>query len=179
MLKKLFPICIVTLVVLCFYTTLYAQEADKNEPVQKLKHSLGAAAGFTTGYGISYRYWPKKFGIQATFAPYSTKNKRLFSTGLTFLYSLLENEGSNLYLYQGNHFFYESTYRNDYYSNNTANSTNRSWKTDNSFLNNGLGFGIELIAAKRVGINLMAGYAFYKNFEQLNLTGEFGLFYKF
>ena len=33
--------------------------------------------------------------------------------------------------------------------------------------------------AKRIGLNLMAGYAFYNNFKQLNVTGEAALYYKF
>ncbi|MGZ5245339.1 MAG: hypothetical protein ACXWD4_15565, partial [Bacteroidia bacterium] len=87
-------------------TKLYAQDAPANP--EKLKHSIGAGAGFTTGYGLSYRYRPGKFGVQVNFAPYSNKDVSRFSTGLTFLYTLIENKMSNLYLYQGNHHYYDS-----------------------------------------------------------------------
>ncbi len=51
-------------------------------------------------------------------------------------------------------------------------------KTEQYF-NNGIGFGIEIIMAKRISLNLMAGYAFYDNFRKLNITGETALYYKF
>lgn len=154
-------------------TRLYAQETPAE--TEKLKHSIGAGAGFTTGYGLSYRYRPAKFGVQVNFAPYSNKDVSRFSTGVTFLYTLIENKMSNLYLYQGNHHYYES-YLATYYTGQNSYSTQRF--TENYF-NNGLGVGIELIAAKRVGINIMGGYAAYRNFEQLNITGEVGVYYKF
>ena len=39
--------------------------------------------------------------------------------------------------------------------------------------------GFPLFIQKRIGLNLMAGYAFYNNFKQLNVTGEAALYYKF
>ncbi|MFB0923659.1 MAG: hypothetical protein QMB65_00010 [Vicingaceae bacterium] len=38
---------------------IFSQENSKKIA---LKHSLGFAAGFTTGYGLSYRFTPNKFG---------------------------------------------------------------------------------------------------------------------
>jgi hypothetical protein len=70
----------------------------------KHKHALGAGAGFTTGYGLSYRYTPNKFGIQVNFAPYKSESITRFSTGLTFLYQLMETDKTALYLYQANHY---------------------------------------------------------------------------
>ncbi len=50
--------------------------------------------------------------------------------------------------------------------------------TENYF-NVGVGIGIEVTLAKRVGLNLMTGYAAYDNFNKLNITGEAALYYKF
>jgi len=38
---------------------------------------------------------------------------------------------------------------------------------------------VEFIIAKRIGLNLMGGYAFYDNFSQINFTGETALYFKF
>jgi hypothetical protein len=81
--------------------------AQKTEII-KHKHALGAGAGFTTGYGLSYRYTPNKFGVQVNFAPYKSESITRFSTGLTFLYQLMETDITALYLYQANHYYSNS-----------------------------------------------------------------------
>ena len=163
------------LLVLTFGSIKVNGQSNDAEPKQKLVHSVGAAAGFTTGYGLSYRYRPGKFGVQGTFAPYSSGDVKTFSTGVTFLYTILENSSSNLYIYQGNHYFYHSFIGSTY----EANGTYTTKRYTDSYMNNGLGVGIELIVAKRVGLNLMGGYAAYENFSGLNLTGEVAMYYKF
>ena len=137
-----------------------------------LKNYLGAAAGITTGYGLSYRFCPNKAGIQLTFAPTSNKYHTRISAGLTFLFRMVETERANLFIYQGNHFlFYKDTYT--YYYGNSH--------TSKEYYNmyNGIGLGIEFIIVKRVSLNIMGGYAAYENFNRLSLTGETGLFFKF
>jgi len=142
----------------------------------KFDHGIGAGIGFTTGYGLSYRYMPAKFGGQINFAPYHDKQKDMYSIGLTFLYRLIENKASNLYLYQGNHYYYHS-YTSYSYDPNLPDGTKE--QITEKYMNNGVGFGMEFIVAKRIGFNLMAGFAAYDNFSQLNLTGETALYYKF
>ena len=58
-------------------------------------------------------------------------------------------------------------------------ATKISERITESFFNNGVGFGMEIIFAKRIGFNIMAGYGAYDNFQQLNVTGETGLYFKF
>jgi len=135
------------------------------------KHSVGAALGFTTGYGLSYRYWPGTAGVQFTFAPTSSASESRVSAGLTFLFKLVGTERANLFLYQGNHLHYRNLKR--YY--NYPYTTN--YKVYNSY--NGIGVGMEFIIVKRISFNLMGGYAAYENFDRLSLTGETGLFFKF
>ncbi len=139
----------------------------------KYKYALGAGVGFTTGYGASFRFTPNKFGIQTNFSPIYNQNNTQFSIGLTFLYTLIESEKTSFYLYQGNHFNYDSyhpDYTPYYYYDNS--------RVTQKF-NNGVGFGIEFIILKRVSLNIMGGYAFYDNFEELSLSGEAGLYYRF
>jgi len=141
------------------------------------QHSLGFAAGFTTGYGLSYRYMPARFGVQVTFAPYHDGETDRFSTGLALFYTLVQGKTSNLFLYQGTHYYYHSSlqYARDF----DPNFPNRMERITENYVNAGVGVGIEIIMAKRIGLNLMSGYAAYDNFNKLNITGEAGLYYKF
>lgn len=162
----------------CAITHSNAQDQTIPEPEKRMNHSVGAGAGFTTGYGLSYRYKPGKLGGQINFAPYHSSETDRYSIGATLLYTLIENKISNLYLYQGNHYYYnsETVYTYDPYTG-AQQATNE--RNTDAFFNNGLGFGIEFIILKRVGFNLMGGYAFYRNFSQVNVTGETALYYKF
>jgi hypothetical protein len=150
--------------------TLLGQEKADTLSKAKFKNSLGVAAGFTTGYGLSYRYWPKKFGVQITFAPYSNDYESHTSIGVAFLLNLIETDKTNLFLYQGNHLLI-SKYKGQYWDN---------YRTSNDIASyNGIGIGIEFIILKRVSFNLMGGYAGFENFDRIGFTGETGLYFKF
>ena len=151
--------------------TISGQEKADTINRTKFKHALGFGAGFTTGYGLSYRFIPDKFGVQANFAPYLDKYRASVSFGITFLYKLIETKNVNLFLYQGNHFYYHKEKYLDSYPND-------SYQVDKYF-NDGLGIGIEFIILKRLSFNLMGGYAGLENFNRISFTGETGLYYKF
>jgi hypothetical protein len=152
------------------FLTLNAQENSEVGQRMHYKHGLGVAAGATTGYGLSYRYCPSRFTVQTTFAPYKSQYSSSLSLGFAFLYNLVETERTSFFIYQGNHFLYNHNENN--YSIPANPSTDKHW-------NNGIGIGIEFISYKRVSINLMAGYASYRGFQEINVTGETGLYYKF
>jgi hypothetical protein len=143
----------------------------------QLKYGIGAGAGFATGYGLSFRYVPKKFGAQVNFAPFKNTDTERYSFGVTFLYTIIENRITSLFIYQANHYYYNS--QMVYVYNETKPDVALQELQTEQYVNNGVGFGIEIIMAKRIGLNLMTGYAFYKNFKQLNITGEAALHYKF
>jgi len=136
-------------------------------------HSIGVGAGFTTGYGLSYRFWPKKIGAQATFAPFKDESSFQFNIGVTLLYKLIETEKTNLFLYQGNEWYYKN-YELTYYGN-----TGPVEKREQDYFHNSIGIGIEFIILKRVSFNIMGGYASYENFSRIGFTGETGLYFKF
>ena len=173
--KNLFFILLALGLIFLCDTKIIAQDSDL--PSEHYKFGIGGGAGFCTGYGLSFRYIPKRFGGQINFAPYFDSETSRYSVGLSFLYMITKNKFANLFLYQANHFYYNSqlTY---IYNPDFPLLEEKVWVTENYF-NNGLGFGIEIVFAKRIGLNLMAGYAFYKNFTQLNVTGEVALYYKF
>lgn len=156
---------------------IMAQDSTDLNHIEKYKYGIGGGAGFATGYGLSFRYIPKKFGAQINFAPFKNSETERYSLGVTFLYLLQENKNTNFYLYQANHYYYNNQTIYTYNPNNPG--VEEKSRSTEDYFNNGLGFGIEIILAKKVGLNLMAGYAFYDNFKQLNVTGELALYYKF
>ncbi|MBC7382549.1 MAG: hypothetical protein H7296_06070 [Bacteroidia bacterium] len=167
---------ILTIFLVYGFMELQGQNLNEKEVDPIFKHAVGAGAGFTTGYGLSYRFSASKYAFQLNFAPYHDKELDRYSIGLTFLYTLIKNKITSLYLYQGNHYYYNSQII-DFYNPNNPDPVKQ--RVTSNYINNGIGFGIEIIIAKRIGLNLMGGYAFYRNFKDLNLTGETALFYKF
>ncbi len=156
---------------------LYAQNNIVETADAKYKFGIGAGAGFATGYGLSFRYIPKKFGAQVNFAPYKNQDITRYSVGLTFLYMLSESKVTNFFLYQANHYYYNSQLVS-IYDPNFPDKQQMEQQTE-SYMNNGLGFGLEIVIVKKIGLNLMTGYALYNNFQQINITGEVALYYKF
>jgi len=155
---------------------IYAQNINTDTTDTYFRHAIGAGAGYITGYGLSYRYMPSKYGVQLNFAPYHDAELDRYSLGITFIYKLIKNKISSLYLYEGNHYYYNSQLVYTYDPSKTDPTVNR---VKTNYFNNGIGFGIEIIIVKRIGLNLMTGYAFYDNFNQVNITGETALYYKF
>jgi len=101
-------------IVLIFLTVFLSTAQDKPAAAGKktfYPHNIGAAAGFVTGYGLSYRHWfPNRYGFQLTFAPFysntdSTKFQSL-SAGLTALRIFKQSRFVNLFGYAGVHGYY-------------------------------------------------------------------------
>jgi hypothetical protein len=145
----------------------------QEEPVQnqkEYKHYIGAAAGFTTGYGLAYRYNPGRFNVQVAFSPDKNYDDVTISSGITFIYHLLREERFNFFLYQGNHYHY-----NHYRYYNSWNDT--FYSSTYSELNNGLGIGFEF-HYNRFSLNLMTGYGFFDYGRRLSMTVESGIFFR-
>ncbi len=139
------------------------------------KNGLGLNAGFTTGYGISYRYFPGWFGFMTTFAPRTDTSDTHFNMGVTFLVKLIDGERTRFYLYESNSYYYsrprDKTERSLYY--------NPPKPEAETYYNNGIGLGIEFLILKHVSFNLMGGYGRFENWQTLRLTGETALYYTF
>ncbi len=157
---------VLLIILFLFFGTIQAQYMPDSIPPKPFKHALGAALGLTTGYGLSYRFMPKRFGVQIAFTPTGSRYQSRISAGLTFLYRMVETSHVNLFAYQGNHLLYNhgAGYFGDYFY---------------SEMYNGLGFGFEFTFLKRMSFNLMAGYAGYDSFSAIGFTGETALFFKF
>jgi hypothetical protein len=156
---------------------LYSQTRNDSLKTKQIKHSIGAAAGFSTGYGLSYLGSLNKYKLQVTFFPYSDKVNywagriTQYSTGLTFYYVLDQHKYIGMFLYQGNHLWYDRRTGNRPYLD---------------IINiHSLGFGLDVTPSKNLSVHLMGGYALYSNhgtygnYGVLNMTAETGLFYNF
>lgn len=161
-----------TIILLLFIAVMLPARGQSADAEEDLKFGIGAAAGFSTGYGLSFRYWPSDWGIQLTTAPYYMKNDAQVSFGATALRTIKDDGRIKLFLYWGNHILHE---RYSYYydpSNNEINK-NTSWIS-------GIGPGFEFTILDKVSFNLMFGIATYTDGDfMINMTGETGLYYKF
>ena len=136
------------------------------------KHYLGFGVGQITGRGLSYRYMPKRLGVQATFAPFKSYNQSSFNLGVSFLYRLVETNYVNFFAYQGTQYISSSNGYNGYRGMNYN-------YTKDKFFNTGVGLGVEFTILKRLSLNLMGGYSALENFDRIDLTGDAGLYFKF
>ena len=172
-----------SLIALAFITgSIFGQDSNfKTDFRQKYKWGFGIGAGFTTGYGLSVSYHPKKDGVQLNFFPYLDNygKKQLICAGLTYMHDFYNNPYINTYLYVASSLTYNKNIGSinffpfsNYYKDDDENS-------EHTAFNSGIGVGFEANTQKRVTVNLMLGYAQYNSFKQLFLTGEISLHYKF
>lgn len=131
-------------------------------------HHIGMSAGVTTGFGLSYRYWPSKLGIQLTALPTISQNNGSFtSAGLTVLYTIKDREKIDLYAYLGNSILYT-----------------KSGNNSDSFFNSGLGFGFKFKIFDELNFNTQFGYGAITEVgndvsPNFSIVGELGLYYHF
>jgi len=162
----------VLLVFLISALNIKGQDVNYFQKKPSYKNAMGIGLGFTTGYGLAYRYTVNKFGVQVNFAPYINdygKNASI-SVGLTLLNRIVEGNSSNLYLYFANDYLYRK--RKNYNGYGLNYDESEKWNT-------GIGLGFEFNTKKRVVLNVMGGYAQYNSFQMLFFTGELALFYRF
>ena len=159
-------------------SSVHGQSEDESidNSNSEMKHSLGGTGGVANGFGLTYRYWPGNFGVQATFGPYLEDDLVNISAGVTFLYKIAGTEHVELFAYQGNHLRYEEYIdriwipgQQDYEDNLVV---------EESF-NTGIGLGVEFIILKQINLDLMLGYTAIDNFTGLTITGGIGLYYNF
>lgn len=157
-------IIFLTTLLLVLNYSVFGQVNEFKKDNYSFNHSIGIGAGFTTGFGLSYRFLPQRIGFQTTLL--ILPDNYYSSIGITFLYKLSQRQSSSFYLYQSNLY---STYRTSGFD---CGCPYYEWF-------NGLGFGVEIALGKRFGLNFMGGLGCYDSFEELTVTGETGLYYKF
>lgn len=167
-------------VLLLLIISVVVSNAQNAEKIATKSHEFGFHAGFSTGVGLSYRYWPDKLGIQITALPIKSDDVTFVSVGVTGLYSIYHSQHVRFFMYLGgayhvNHYDEETAYV-DPYSGYYRYEDVRV-KKDQMNIGFGPGFGF----GNRVRFNLMAGYGFYDITGKFNMlpTAEGGLYFRF
>lgn len=165
--------------IVCFLSFLSIAQKDsivEREHVDgdTLKHYVGFGASSDWGAGMSYRYLPKKVGVQLNLLPIYHDEFYAQSTGLTFLYRVKNTSKINVYGYFANHliFFKEHNFEDE-----------EAYK----FHIIGIGSGIDFKFSERMAFQITLGYGVYDVFEQMPLfdgrvtylSAGYGLFYRF
>lgn len=162
------------IVVTGYIETTLAQPASaadskpvKNDKPLRFAHGMGFAAGYVSGYGLSYRYWPGDWGIQITLSPVISSQSSLVSAGVNILKTMYEGRFTRLYLYGGVSAFYT---RSDYLNDLSIHA--------------GIGNGVEITLFNNIGINIQGGARYFINqnagsYYGVNLSAEGGVFYRF
>lgn len=122
------------------------------------KNRVGINAGFTTGLGFTYGYWPGRFGAQLSVFPAISEDFNLISLAVTPFYTLKEKKYFKSYIFLGNHIVSD---------------------TKITEYNIGIGPGFEF--GKRLVFSLRFGMGFFDVTNTFNIlpTLETGLFFKF
>jgi hypothetical protein len=141
-------------------------------------HNIGLNAGFTTGLGLTYEYWPNKNGIQIAGIPLLSKDEKRFSIALTYLRSLTTGNKVNLFLFFGHHL------TNIFETEGTLIMTNNylSTYTDKPKVTYNIGIGPGLKGGEGAFVyQFMLGYAIRDVLHDYRtaLAVEFGIFYNF
>lgn len=155
---------------------------EKNDSNKVGSHNIGVAAGFITGYGLSYRQWFDRIGAQLTVAPFYNSDEYssivTVSTGLTALGIIKENRYVNLIAYAGPHYFYSKETRPTY---ETSEGKGSDTTETNSILFVGAGPGIDIHFLK-ISLNIMFGLLYRTDFDKskgVNFSGETAIYYSF
>ena len=166
-------ICLSLLVMISYSQETTGQYLHKN-------HYMGFNAGALTGIGFSYRYMPKKTGIQLTGLPIGNKHNLRIKAALTVFYKYYSSVGETLNLlayasssfvhkrdeiYYGiqpyeKHFIFEPQYINKY--------------------NAGIGTAMEIRLHNILSLDILLGYGIYDFTDNYRFTidGGIGLFFR-
>jgi len=142
------------------------------------KHELGFHIGSTSGYGLSYRVWYKKIGLQASFYPNINKGNNTnytFVYGVNLDYKLKQSKFVDAYYFVGGSASSKKTYNTCYFEPWLCSEP----KFHHS-INLGTGLGLDFKFADAMVLSTQFGYGIYSinNFYQGNIAGGISLLYK-
>ena len=146
------------------------------ESIKEFKHGIGLAAGATSGYGLSYQYFPNTFGVQLVLGGIKYQSDYTLSLGAIFKFELIENTRANLFLYQSNSILYDK-YSYDGYDFDTGQELGMVVEQSTN-INNGVGVGTDISIGNRLSLNVMGGVGSYNLLEVITVTGEVAFFYR-
>ncbi len=166
---------IIALIAIVFINKIHAQDYATGQ--KHYNNYVGVGAGFTTGYGFSYRYIPENFGAMVNFAPYYQKDDNsTVSFGITLLQRLRESKDAGLYFYFANSVFYKKEYTP---ASGYGTYPGQRYVKTNSTYNTGLGLDLQLYTGTSpIVVDLMGGFGGYDSFQTITVTAEFAFYYR-
>jgi hypothetical protein len=148
-------------------------------------YNIGVGAGFVTGYGLSYRQWFGKNGVQVTLAPYYSSDSMgtnfTMSFGIVGLRMLKEARFVNLFAYYGGQYWYSYDKATSTFYTYPDGSYTQTAITKSKRIYAGGGPGLDIHFWK-LSLNVMFGLAFTSDLDKssgIQFTGETGLYYSF
>lgn len=141
------------------------------------KHYIGYNIGAFSGVGLTYRFIPKRIGIQSSaFFITNRKGHQYYNHSLCFIYRIKEWQESDVLLFLGGQGLKSWIQRP---SGMNVQNVNHDIYFDYSI---GSGIGINLLKNKKINLNILMGYVFLdlesKDTKHNLPTLELGVFYK-
>jgi hypothetical protein len=153
---------LITVMFFSFITNAQTPVEKNKRPVKVYNgpsgHALGAALTSSNGKGLTYRYWPRKYGFHVSFIPASRNESRFYNVGLTGYAKLKEYEMGTLFLHAGAEYQYQ--YQSHTNSSGYPNYITSSYITKSNGLNIGAGPGFHVIQ-KYISMDIFLGYGAY------------------
>lgn len=169
----------VILTLLFSLTTLYLGAEETIEEIRP--NYIGGAAGFSTGYGLSYRYWPGDLGTQIVFTPIINEYGTSFNVGTGLFKTLHDGKATRLFLFlAGNGTYTEGV--ESIYADEVPFDVIREEEYTRFDWGVGIGPGLEIYFFKNIVLDIMFGYRYGQGdsyFEGLGFTAEAALYYRF
>ena len=121
--------------------------------------ALGAAAGFASGVGFTYRQIPqRKIGFQVTFIGWKVGNNHFLSVGVQPMYPLSAGPTDRLYVLAAGGYF--------------------SWPNE-SYVNIGAGLGLEMFSTEQVSTSAELALTYLVGRGNIFPSLQVGIFYYF
>lgn len=187
----------VFLTLLFCLTAFFLTSEEKKDEIRP--NYIGGAAGFSTGYGLSYRYWPGDLGTQIVFTPIVNSEGSSFNIGTGLFKTLHEGKSTRLFLFLAGNGTYAEGTRTIYpeaedvqdeevVQEDDVIQEDPVYETEDYTAFNwcvGIGPGIEIYFFKNIVLDIMFGYRFAQSnpdsggLDGVGFTGEIALYYRF
>lgn len=172
---------IILMLLLCSLSVIISAEDEKDE---NRPNYIGGAAGFSTGYGLSYRYWPGDLGTQIVFTPIINDDGTSFNLGTGLFKTLHEGKSTRLFLFLAGNVTYVEGVTETYSEVEPFDLLEEEEYTAFDW-GVGIGPGLEIYFFKNIVLDIMFGYHYGQansdmgGLEGLGFTGEIALYYRF
>lgn len=156
------------------------------EPLESYnnKHGFGVNLGFTTGFGFSYRFMPKRFGVEIAAIPIvRTRKSIILCQGISLNYIFKSLEKSDFFAYAGNGLIYQHKEKTKtmYHGGNYPYQETYEVISDEYIYRGGIGAGWRIRGSIKWDFTIKAGVVYLTDFltyERIVPSGGLGLHFR-